>query len=273
MINSKASLRIQSLGDHSRAVKVLRSLRRSKGRRQERRFLVEGPKVIEAALSARYPLDGLYFSGDASAKEVNQLLVRQAVRCGVPLFSLSAQMMRGLSDVPSPQGALAVARMPDEVDGLDGFCDGKDYLTVLEGVQDPGNIGAIIRTARATGVSGLVFCSGCADPYSAKAVRGSAGAIFGLPLFSGAGKDKISIALARGQYHVYGAVPSGGMAPWEMRFERPAAFLLGAEGSGLSGELSALCQHMVTIPMAGKVESFNVAVAFGIIAMEIAKQS
>ncbi len=273
MTNPKASLRIQTLGDHSRAVKVLRSLRRSKGRRQERRFLVEGPKVIEAALAERHPLDGLYFSGDASAKEDNQLLVRQAVRCGVPLFSLSAQIIRGLSDVPSPQGVLAVARMPDEAGGLNDFCDGKNFLTVLEGVQDPGNIGAIIRTARAAGVSGLVFCGGCADPYSAKAVRGSAGAVFGLPLFSGAGKDEISVALARGKYRVYGAVPLGGKAPWEVSFERPAAFLVGAEGSGLSGELSVLCQQMVTIPMAGKVESFNVAVAFGIIAVEIAKQS
>lgn len=182
--------------------------------------------------------------------------------------TVSSAVMEKMSDTRSPQGILAVVRM--KLSSLEDL--GAGPLLILENVQDPGNIGTLFRTAEAAGAGGVIVSGDCADPYSPKVLRATMGAVFRLPFVISEDLPATLRKLQAAGTAVYAAHLKGEDLYTEAAFPEKCAFLLGNEGNGLSEEISALADRKIRIPMEGKTESLNVAVAGALLLYEARRQ-
>lgn len=187
-------------------------------------------------------------------------LVRQAERAGVRAEWLAERELSGVADTATPQGIVAVVRIPQRewprVRPL--------RILVLDGVQDPGNVGTLLRTAEAMGIHGVVCLPGTADPWNPKVVRAAAGSSFRLPVIA-TGWEEASTRLRDAGATIWAADPSGEPLLRGVMATSGFALVLGNEASGVSPEVLAAVDRRVSVPMAGRVESLNVAVAGAIL--------
>ena len=233
-------------------VKTIRRLAQP-GKREDK-FLIEGRKLVDAATASvhgRAQIETVVVSSTFSG----------TVPEGVPAVELPERLFRSVSHLDSPDGILAVAERPSR-----GELPDRGLLVVCAGIQDPGNLGAIVRVAEAAGVSALVTLPGSADPYGPKAVRGSMGSVLRLPIF------ELEALEALDGFRLAALVPRDGVDYREADYSRPMAILLGREGAGLDPSLLAHAELALTIPMLGKVESLNVATAAALVLFEAARR-
>ena len=251
-------------------------LRRLTGRRRARleagAFVLEGPVPVGELLTAGAPVTELYVDGDAWAVADDRSALRAAVRAAfdadVPVWSLASSVFASVSDTATPQGVLALApRRPMAIDELSSR---PGPVLVLVDVADPGNAGTLIRTAEAAGCAGVVVCGSTTDPFGPKSVRAAAGSIVRLPVAEVTEVGDVIAALA--ERTIVGTVVGGGVAPEAVDLSVPVALLIGSEAHGLSGEVTARCDSLVTIPMAPTVESINAATAGAVLLFEAARQ-
>jgi len=230
-------------------------------------LLLDGPHLVVEALGAQLALlDVAIASSSAEDPEMLQLRRR------IPHAHLvTSQVLDALSPTRSPSGVVAIAERPSvSVDDL--FRDPAPLIVIAADVQDPGNIGAILRTCEAAGVSGVVTTSGGADPYGWKAVRGSMGSALRLPTARVADAEAaLELARSRGLRSA-AAVRDGGTPMDAADLRGPLAIVLGGEGAGLSSQIIDRCDLSVSIPMAPQVESLNVATAAALLVYEARRQ-
>lgn len=237
--------------------RLVLGLARRKTREREGRFLAEGVRVVEELVEAGLSPELVLISPGAEETERGRRLA--AALEGRAVRRVSDGELARLAATETPQGILVVASIPRAELPDAG---GSGALLVLDGVQDPGNVGTLMRTASAFGVSGVVALPGTADPWSPKVVRASAGTCFRLPVVQTAADTLLAWA-ARESYTVLGADAVGTPAEDTPVPDR-LALVLGNEGAGLSPEIAAGVDARVAIPMRG-AESLNVAVAAGIL--------
>ncbi|MBI2838652.1 MAG: RNA methyltransferase [Acidobacteria bacterium] len=222
------------------------------GQSREKWILVEGRKNVRDALAQRITPIRIVATPERAA-ELDE---------GLPLTVVSPEIYRGMKTVQTPEGLLGVfevtASTPDDIVGRPGA------VLVLHGVQDPGNVGAVIRLAAAFGAAGVILGPGCATPYNPKVSRGSAGAVLRTP-FCLVPETVAAIRMLRERRKVVAAVAHGGADPGSGALQGDPVVLVGGEGSGLPEELALMAHSTVTIPTTGAVESLNVAVAAGIL--------
>ncbi len=231
---------------------VVRRLRRLAHRREPGFVLLEGPRVLAEAKAA-----GLEFELIV-VREGDRLQFHSESR-----ITLTAGAYRAATQTVTPQGVMAIARVA-EASAHDALAAAREAgwpLVVLDGVQDPGNVGAICRTAAAAGAPALAVLPGSADPYGPKAVRASAGNVFRLRVARARWKDLEGL-------EGYGAAPSGGSPLAEAPIESAGMIVLGSEAHGLSRKDLKL----VTVPLTEGVESLNVAAAAALILFEIRRR-
>lgn len=184
---------------------------------------------------------------------------------------LSEELAARLSDTQTPQGVFAVCKKLDKLDFPGTIWNGGRYV-VLYGLQDPGNVGTILRTADALGLSGAVLCGGC-DLYNPKTVRSTMGSLFHLPVWERGWQETVS-AFQKAGIPLYAAVPHEDAVPvTECSFSGGAAVAIGNEGAGLSQEAAGQCSQRITIPMGGRAESLNAAMAAGILMWEMQRDN
>ena len=231
------------------------------------RLLLDGPHLIEDALAAGVPVLEAATTGDA--QEVSALAERLRKRA-VPVSTVTAAVMRALSPVRSSSPIVAIAearRAPGS-----RLYRGTPLIVIAVDVQDPGNIGAIIRVAEAGGATGVVCAGACADPFGWKALRGSMGSALRLPVLLHEDSGR-AIDEARGHgCRIVAAVPRDGVPIFEVDLRGPSAIVVGGEGSGLSSSNLAAADQLVAIPMEAGVESLNVAVSAAVIIYEAHRQ-
>lgn len=236
--------------------KILRSLGTRKGREEKELFLVEGPTLLPELLVSGLGLAFLLYTREGLDEAGGDELLERVRGAGVPAEEVDAATIREFSDTVTPRGVLAVARIPRR-----GWSDLPDSgLLVFDGVQDPGNLGTLIRTAEAMGMRGLVSLPGTVDAWNPKAVRASAGSIFRLPLVSAPREEAEAELRARGIRIWAADVEGEPVDRWETPPPR-LALVLGNEGRGVSDPVLAGCDRRVRIPLSEGVESLNVAVA------------
>jgi RNA methyltransferase, TrmH family len=187
---------------------------------------------------------------------------------GIRVFAMADALFRELASTETPQGVIALVRPPSWT--LDQALRGQALTVVLDGLQEPGNAGAILRAAEAFGASGAVFLKGAVNPYNSKAMRASAGSIFRLPCVQGLDEAVLHAALEQKGITLYAALPASGAAPASCDLKRKTAFVIGSEGRGVSSALSSKAVA-IRIPTVG-VESLNAAVAAGILLYEARRQ-
>ena len=246
----------------SRANPLLTRVRKLNSRRSFRReegaFAAEGPKLLAEALRWGAALEAVICAPGVSLPELP---------AGVRVVEAADGLLASVADTESPQGIVFLCRgkalaMPDRLTG------GR-YL-VLDGVQDPGNVGAIWRTADAFGADGLILCGGCADPWNPKTVRATMGAVFRLPVYESA-LESAAEELARAGIPLYAAALREDTADVRAVPLSRAAVVIGSEGRGVSRQALDLCERTVKIPMRARCESLNAAVAASVVLWEMAR--
>ena len=232
------------------------------------RMLLDGSHLLEDAIAAGLEIEIVALvEGDSQVAALGETAARRGSR----LVAVTSHVLDAISPVRQPSGIVAIARRPS-VSLDDALAGGPQLVLMLSEVQDPGNVGAVIRAAEACGATGLVTSAGTADPFGPKALRGSMGSAFRLPIASP--RDlvvAVEAARVRG-LRVYAAVPRGGTPLPACNFREPGAVLLGSEGAGLPRHLIACADAQLTIPMAARVESLNVATAAALIVYEAQRQ-
>jgi len=261
-----------------RQKKFIRELaEKSRIRRESGLFLVDGPKMCseipEGMLSDVYVTEAFLQSPHAGSCE--KLLRTNG------FITVTESDMKQMSDTVTPQGILCVARQEKRFgirDLLKAAEGKKPLLVILETLQDPGNLGTIIRASEAAGVTGIIMNSTTADVYSPKVVRSTMGSVFRVPFVTVGDLTKTAEDLTEGIYtdgervDVLAACLQGSSDYTAFDYKRPCAFMIGNESAGLSSELIERATVKIRIPMEGRVESLNAAMAAAVIAFEASRQ-
>jgi len=240
-------------------VRWLKSLARPQERRREGVAVAEGLKVLAELVPLADRVVRLFWSEACAERPDGAALVEAFRSRGVAMDRLAPALLDRLADTRHPQGVLAVVRVRPVP--LDAVLSGRGDLLVLEGVQDPGNVGTLVRTVEAAGGAGVVLAGPCADPSGPKCVRAAAGSLFRVPHVLWPHEPAgLAERIRSAGYAVGIASPAGAPLP-EGLPEGPVAWVLGAEGAGVSEALRRRGSFAAAIPMAPGVDSLNVAVA------------
>lgn len=225
-------------------------------RRKTGQTLLDGVHLVEAYEAALGPVEILIVAESAQAGGEIATFVK-----GRETVVLADSLLRDLGLVDTPSGLLAVAKMPKAIAAVDG----KKDAILLDGVQDPGNVGTLLRTAAAAGIEQALLSPGCAAAWSPKVLRAGQGAHFALAIH-----EDVDLAGFMAAYQGTTAVTTLEQATslYEARWAGPLAWVFGAEGQGVSTELIAAAQLRIRIPMPGAVESLNVAAAAAVCLFE-----
>ena len=243
-------------------VKRFRDLARIGG---DQSMLLEGAHLVEEALRSGIRLE-LVALADRAVDGAYGYLVEQAQHAEVKVVAVTDPVMSAISPVRQPSGVVGIAARPQR--SSDVFSGDGALVVVLGGVQDPGNVGAIVRAAEACGATAVVAADATADPFGWKALRGAMGSTFRVPIGAGQPlKDSIQQARAAG-LRIFAAVARDGRPLRECDLRGPSAILLGGEGPGLGSEVIAAADERLTVPMRPPVESLNVAIAAALILYE-----
>ena len=235
-------------------IKDRKKLHKRKYREQEQRYLLEGFHLVEEAVNYGATVEEIFLD-ERGQREWGAWAEQLAVEC----YFVSAEVMKQLSDLPTPQGMIAVVTLASQEVAIQG---GRWLL--LDNVQDPGNVGTMIRTADAAGFTGVVLGEGTADMYSTKVLRSMQGSQFHLPIFS-ADLHEIILKIKENGMKVYGTELNKDAVSYTEAEKNQVAFILGNEGQGVSKELLAMTDQNLYIPIYGQAESLNVGVAAGIL--------
>ena len=242
----------------------LRKLDQRKHRRAEGCFLIEGAELLELALAAGSAPRELFWCPEAPDAADTESLRARVLAAGAEPVAVSPQVLASLTRRDPRSGPVATCAIPER--GLDDLdIAAHDLVVVADGLQDPGNLGTLIRTADAAGAAALVLCTPAVDPWDPKTVRGSAGSVFHIPLAEIADRSALMEWLAARGLRRVGAAPRRGEAWGDAALAGGVALLLGHETRGLSPELDAAVDAWVHLPIAGRAESLNVAVAGSIL--------
>lgn len=237
------------------AVQHLKKLASSgKYRRETGEFLCEGPKMWAEAVRWGWNVPLLLSAEESVLQECEGIPARTAL--------VSPELLAYAADTETPQKLLFTCRLPERPDGLPG-----ERLLALDGVQDPGNVGTIWRTADAFGADGLVLLPGCADPWGPKTVRATMGACFRLPVLS-CTLEELTGFLREKDIPLWAAALGGDALDLRAAALDRAAVVIGSEGRGVSAPALAACGRTLRIPMRERCESLNAAVAAGIVLWE-----
>lgn len=249
----------------NQAVKDIRRLRRSKGDHA----ILEGPHLVAEAAAAGLPLETVLATpawiASAEARSVLARLPR-------PPLEVAPELLDDLADADSPRGALAVARLPRA--GVEALPvrPGRPYL-YLDGLQDPGNLGALARVAEAAGAAGLALSPGSVHPNHPRALRASAGSLLRLPVAVAASPEVLDRHLAPAAPRWAALVPRNGEDLWRASLDGTLVLAVGAEGPGLSPALLDRATLRLTISMEPGVESLNATVAAALVLFEVRRRS
>ncbi|HEX9759677.1 MAG TPA: RNA methyltransferase [Candidatus Acidoferrales bacterium] len=227
---------------------------------------VEGPHLVEEALRADLPVRAVLVSSGGEALLEQLPPLPEDAR----LLKTSDKLFASVADTRTPQGVAALVR-PREW-RLDEMTGGAPLLVVLVGVQDPGNVGTIVRSVEAFGGTGVVATSGAADPFSPKALRASAGSALRVPIFAAAAPAVLLAQLRMAGLRTLAADIREGIDPAEANLAEPCALLIGSEGAGLPPEIARSADARVRIPIAAGVDSLNAAVAAAVLLYEASRQ-
>ena len=244
-------------------VKAAAELKQKKYRTQNGLYLAEGLRTAEEAVAYK-AVETLFYV--ATDDERTMRLLENAAAQNIKLVCVSENVMKKIADTETPQGIIAVCKMRQPK--LENLLASGKMLLVLDRVGDPGNIGTMLRTADAAGIGGLVLLKGCADIYAPKTVRSSMGSLFHIPVLSGVSEQEFVSAAKKAGYDLLVTCLDGADNLYKADLSGRIAFVMGNEAGGVSESLLEKADKRVYIPMAGRAESLNVAMAAGIVMFE-----
>jgi len=249
-------------------VKQARGLRDKKNRRAEGLFLAEGLRILTEAREAGILPERLFFAH--AAHPLLEALIEATEAAGGEAVETNADILHKISGKDNPQAVLGIYRQFDT--GLDGIDRQASPLWIVaQALRDPGNLGTILRTGDAVGAGGLILIDDCADPFSVEAVRASMGALFTQKIAAARWEDFLAW-LRAGPGQLVGTSLNAATDYQDARYQSPTFLLVGNESQGLPPAYEEVCDLLVKIPMLGKADSLNAAVAAAVMAYEVINQ-
>ena len=248
---------------HNSVVQLLRALQKPKARKENGVFVAESAKMVREAVEL-----GLcrMLAIESGREEEYAALIEKAEQAGCETLLFSSAVMQAASTAKTPQGILCTVAIPKPPKTLNGR-----RIVALDGVQDPGNVGTILRTADAAGFDGAILGAGCADLYGAKTLRATMGSVFRVPVMM---TDDLPGTLEEMKKRGYAvaATELGGQDFYAHCPRKNAVLVIGSEGQGISQAVRSAATHHLALPMRGGAESLNAAVAAGIMIYEMARE-
>jgi len=230
-------------------VKAWKKLHKRKERVNSKTFLVEGFHLLEEAIKSDWDIQEIIIQQDMTLPDW---------ATEYPVEYVSENVIAHISQTTTPQGVLAVIKM-NAYEGREG-----NTFLILDSIQDPGNLGTIIRTADAAGMSGVILGEGTVDLYNDKVIRATQGSIFHIPVYHVKLEEELSL-LKQSGYTIWATALEGAVNYNEVNPEKKVAIILGNEGAGVQPRFIAQADEVVKIPIYGKAESLNVSIAAGIL--------
>ncbi|HPH94249.1 MAG TPA: RNA methyltransferase [Anaerolineaceae bacterium] len=257
MISSTHNPRIQE---------VRELLAHARQRRESGLFILEGVRLVEEAWQAGWKPLRIFFSNTLSPR--GQKLRDEISAAGIETLETTPGVMHSLSDTDSPQGILAVMPLVHPALPAD-----LNFVVIADTIRDPGNLGTLLRTAAAAGCQAVLLSPGCVDAFSPKVLRSGMGAHFYIPVQTLDWPEIQTLLKERLQpLQVFLADSSGGLSCWQADLKKPSAILIGSEAEGASPPAQALADSLIHIPMPGRSESLNAAMAGAILIFEAVRQ-
>lgn len=237
-------------------------MKKAKLRREDKVFVVEGRKMFQEA--PREWVRDVYVA-ESAAMQMQELLQ------GYSYEIVSDSVFKSVSDTQTPQGILCVVQMPEYP--LEALLQGeKTSLLLLESIQDPGNLGTMVRTGEGAGMTGIIMNKTTVDLFNPKTIRSTMGSIYRVPFYITDGLAETAKELKEKKISLYAAHLKGTMQYDEPDYTGASGFFIGNEGNGLSDDIAALADDYIKIPMEGKVESLNAAISASLLLYEVNRQ-
>lgn len=248
-------------------VKYWAQLKSKKARETEGLYIIEGIKLIEEAITKNVTIDNLLIFNDSKYIQESQI---EANLRNLPITYVSEAVIEKLADTETPQGIIAIAkREHQDLENL--LKKNYNFYLLIDEIQDPGNLGTIIRSADAAGVDAIILGRGTVELYNPKVIRASMGSIFHLPIIEGDLKEVIPL-LHKDGFNIIGTSPYASDLYFNTDLRNKIGILVGNESKGISKEVMNLVNVMVKIPIIGQAESLNVSMATSLVLYERVRQ-
>jgi TrmH family RNA methyltransferase len=250
---------------HNPKIQQVRALQgRGRARHAAQSFVIEGVRLVEEAFEAGWEVELVLHSGELNPR--GGALLQGFQERGASIEAVSPNVMQAASDTQTPQGILAVVRMVSLP-----MPERPDFIFIVDGVRDPGNLGTMLRTATAAGVNAVLLTPGSVDPFSPKVLRAGMGAHFRIPI-QNMEWEEVARLVHDHHLHVYLAAARQGQPHTRADLRRPLALIIGGEAEGAGSSGRGLADECVHIAMPGRVESLNAAAAAAILLFEVVRQ-
>lgn len=255
--------------EQNQKIKILKKLYNRKNRRKKGKFVLEGYRIIDEALKSKTIFDNIYMSPDFYNSEQGQSLmdIFQKKYDLDTLVIVKKKLLNKISATNSSQGVVGVVN-EIEYELREVFFK-KEILLLLDRIQDPGNMGTIIRTAVAAGVDGIIILKGSVDIYNLKVLRATMGAIFKIPLIQNISLDKFFYLFNNNRYKLISTDLSAEKYYHKLDYREPSIIAIGNEANGLQEKIIANSDYTIKIPVIGEIDSLNAAIATGIILYKV----
>jgi len=252
-------------------VKYIRSLRDKRTREKEGHFVVEGLNFVNEALSSGIIPEKLIISESAGDNLKAADIIKQ-VSNRASIVRVSDSVMEYMSETETPQGVMSLLKIPEvSLTSLPVLT--KSVFIIMDGIQDPGNVGTVIRTADAFGMTGVMMSKGCADLYNSKTLRSTMGSLFHLPVLRDvAATELVDFLQSRSICTAVTCLEEEVLPIEDLNLVFPLALVFGSEARGVSTELRQAGDYLMKVPMVGAAESLNVGVAAGIVIYEASRR-
>jgi TrmH family RNA methyltransferase len=252
--------------DQNAVIKEVKSLKEKKHREAKGMFFIEGIKFVEEALKEKINISRLLIS-DRLVEVSGGMEMLQKIESGYNVYTLPHKLFKEVSDTENPQGILAVLNSSNCL--LEDVYNNMNFFIVLDAIQDPGNLGTIIRTADAVGATAVVMSKGCVDVYNPKVLRSTMGSLFHVPICYGEDVSDILNKMKSRGIRLCAADLEGTENYFNLKYKDNIAIIIGNEANGISETVRDAADTLVKIPMAGKAESLNASVAAGLLMYEV----
>jgi len=251
-------------------IKEIKYLHLKKNRDAQGLYFVEGIRFINDAIDNGQDIVKVVVSDKLESLNGGKELIERVITVCADCYLVPEKLFKEISDTQTPQGILAVLKKREFV--LDTVIEQGNSVVILDSLQDPGNVGTIIRTADAADISAVILTKGCVDLFSPKVLRSTMGSVFHMPVFEGLYINKTIDILKKSGYKVIASHLDGQNNYFDEDLTSRCAIIVGNEANGISDETAQIADRLVRIPMPGRAESLNASVAASIMIYEIVRQ-
>lgn len=250
-------------------VKYTKSLLKSKNRNKESKFIIEGYRILTLAIECRAELDYVFINEDFEKKEEHIKFLYVLKSKNIKLYKTTNKIFNDLVDTESTQGILGVVRFKQR-NIEESLTDNHKFVLILDRIQDPGNMGTIIRTADAAGVDVIIALKGCVDIYNPKVIRSTMGSIFDMNVIHATHEEAVRLLKLK-NFDIVSSYLDTNNYYNTVEYNYKTALVIGNEANGINDELVSKSDVLVKIPIYGKAESLNAAISSAILMYEIKK--